>query len=388
MSEFSKKEAMAELAKREIARRSSAPKRTLKEDIPAIASEFISGALADAPRNIPRRPLATTIGGPSLAQMQSGANIPTLLSNLLGGNRQIPFPDESRQLPQILPQPQTQTGKVLGAGANIIGGLVGLPGGTAAKSIKGTGEAIASATAGPKKVKQIQQAFGGFHKAATTKFGQVIKEGEKKLIAKGGVIPSQEGKAIFSVINDAPEEIAKQLPAKAKLAAKNTENLSFNDLLRKKVNLKRSLSAAERSGRIVTDRSRVIQQTIKNIDGTLKANIPGIEQANKEYSIFMRTKELIENFEPQFARLPDKFGTSEGQKFLRGILRMTDEEIDLLKRFENLTHLKIVGPAKTAARVAQISNILGKAIPLVVGYTMLKKSGADKALFNLLDVAN
>jgi len=353
------------------------------QDIPAILTSLASGVTAGLPEAAAQRPAQAAVTGPVGVQAASGTNIAQSLVNLLSTQPQgAPFPSEQRQIP--LPQPVTQRGQQLATGAGAIGAFLGPGATTGVGAEKGLAESVAR-VAGPRTVRQVQQAFPAFRKAATTKFGQALRRG--RLTGSEIKIANAESQAIFSPILGATEEASAQIPRVAKLAAKQGENLSVVDLLRKKATLRRALSVAEREGRLITDRSRAIGQTIKNIDSSVKNKIPGIESANKDYAVFSRIKEMIEKFDPKSGGLPGLIGTEKGTRLLKRIFRLEPGEIELLKRYEQATGLNIVEPAKFAATVRAFGRILGKILPIVVGFQALKASGADEALFTALDLS-
>jgi len=367
--------------------------RTLKQDIPGIIAEFVSGALADAPKDIERNPLKFATSGLPGVSLASGANAGVEVADFVGNkDRPAPFPAEQRQL-NILPQPQTDAGKQIGLAANLLGGLVGAPGKTFFKTVDKTAKLIQSNVVGANKVKRIQQAFPGFRRKETQKFGRAIKEGLAEL-GESPNIALKENQAIFSPITNAIGDATIPLPRAAKAAAKSAKNLDINGLLRKKAMVKRSMSVAERTGKLTTERSRVLNETIGNIDKTILSKVPGIEDANAQYAMFVRIRKLMqETFESAFGSeklkgLPNFFGTGKGEKFLRKAADFTEEEIGLLHRFENATKINIVGTAKRAATVRKMSNMVKKLAAIGITMGALKAAGADRLFFQALDVSN
>lgn len=108
-------------------------------DIPQIAFQGAQGAVGNAPQNIIENPLITSIGGPSSAQMKSGMNVVGGISKLFG-NKNASQPETTAFSEKYL-EPKTVGGKMLGIGANILGGMVPIGVG-ATKAIPKLAEAV------------------------------------------------------------------------------------------------------------------------------------------------------------------------------------------------------------------------------------------------------
>ena len=273
-------------------------------------------------------------------------------------------------------QPKTKFGEQLKAGTDV--GLVA--GGIASMLPSKVGNMA-------DLVKTAQKAFWDYQKKGTTEFGQALRAGRKS-----GTVPSVyggEAEAALSPISGAEEFIAKQIPSKAKLAASNSNNIkTVEDLLRTKSQLRRSMSMAERDGTLTTERSRVIKDSIKNIDSLVKSKVPNMDQANANYSVYSRVKEILGKIEPKFARMQTPFGTAEGEKYLRKVLQFTDEEIASFKELEKISGKNIIGKAKTMVRTERAVHLLGKMVAIGAAIAGAKKLGADKAFFNTIDASN
>ena len=224
-------------------------------------------------------------------------------------------------------------------------------------------------------------------------FGRALKKG---LLESGDSIKvaAKESEAIFSPINAARQEVHRTIPKIAKDAAKFIDDVDINTLLRKKAILRRSLSAAERSGKIPTERASVIGEVVNNIDSLIKSKVPGIEIANTNYALFVRTREMMINqFEAIFGSsklkgAPTFLGTGKGEKFLRNIANFTEEDIGLLRKFENATNINIIKPAQQADIARRLGNLVKKLAGISVVLGALKAAGADRLFIQSLDVSN
>lgn len=373
----------------------------IQNDAAFAVTEFIDGVFGGAIRNSSRNPIRALAAGPVGVQAASGANIPTSIGNLFGPDKELPFQDEKTNVDKFLPGAKTRTGEIVGFGANVTGSLLGFPAKSVMKAVDVGADFVKSSTAGARKVKKVQQAFFEFQKQATQKYGQALRGARKaedfsslpKVVAK-------ESEAIFEPILKVQDDVAANVPSLNRIRniAKNaSKDNSLDDLLMAKQRLRRTLSVAERKGMNPTDRSKLVNQTIRNIDKAIQRKVPGIADANKDYAMFSKVKEIVEKFEPRFGNMPAPYGTSAGQNFLRKVAEFTEEEIKLLNKFENATSLrgitglgrtKIVGAAKLADTTDKFGRMLGKLAGLSVMLGGLKALGADKLFFQAADVAN
>lgn len=235
------------------------------------------------------------------------------------------------------------------------------------------------------KVNKIQKAFFPWAKENYSKYGKALKDSTKKLISQGKLqVPPKEAEAIISPIKYAEEAVKKQLPKKAlevsERVSENIDKLTPKNLIQEKARLNRALSVGERSGKVTTERSRVIKDVIGKIDDYVGKNMPDMAKPKQDYAEFSSVKKVMERFKPEQANV-GKLGTSSGTKILRNINKMQPSDIEALNRFGADTGINIVGPAKVASTARNVGNVVKKSIPFVSGagatlggmYYLLKK---------------
>lgn len=392
VNKFNKGELPGQLEKKTAPEKVSNNEALIKNDSAHIAFEAISGVFGDLPKNAALNPMKFLASGPVGVQFQSGVNTPSQIANILRKEDSLPSPNEENNLDKLLPKAETKTGEILGFGANLVGGLVGYPGKATVKAIDSAADFVSSSTAGARKVKKVQQAFFQFQKDATTKYGQALRGARKaddfSALPKATV---KEVESIFEPIHKVTDEVAVNVPSMRKIkkiAETTTKDLSLEDMIKVKQRLRKTMSVGERKGIDVTDRSKLVTQTIRNIDKALIRKVPGMAKENKDYAMFVKIKEIVEKFEPRFGNMPAPFGTSNGQRFLRQVANFTEEEVKLLQKFENASGLKIVGSAKLADRVDKMGRMIGKLAGLTATIGALKAVGADKLFFQVADITN
>lgn len=356
-------------------------------DVPGLTFSLADAISSGVPSALMKRPMSGVVG----SNITQGANLASgaesLLSRMIGKQPEMPAPvpnQDALNAARFIPRPVTETGEKLDPIMSMMGSLFGAPG----QVVSGTARAIADEPLSDIS-KQVQKGFFPFQKEATARYGQVLREGRKTGRAIG--ISTEEAKAAFSPIYGAPENIAKQIPKVVKdiTSEENLFNLDAASLLRKKAALKRSLTTAERNGTIVSDRSRVINEATRNIDSLLSKKLPGIGEANKAHAVYYNVKEIIEKaFEPIKGNLPGVLGTQKGERYLKNILKATDDEIASLRLFENSTNINIVDPAKRAAHIRNFTNLISKVVPLAAGIELLRRSGAPKIVYDMIDYSN
>lgn len=127
-------------------------------DVPAIGHQFAEGVVGNAPQNIVQNPMMTAMGGPSATQMKSGTQAVSSIKDLIMGGNSNPNENSIVEDNKYL-TPQTIGGKVIGLGANILGGAVN------PATIALGGKAINSLKTGPikKEIKGIEDLISGIN---------------------------------------------------------------------------------------------------------------------------------------------------------------------------------------------------------------------------------
>lgn len=227
-----------------------------------------------------------------------------------------------------------------------------------------------------RKVQKIQKSFFPWVKKHTTEFGQAQRTGLKRLIS-GGKASTTAGEtdAIFEPLF---RDVAEQLPKKAKDVIERVKGkpVGIKQLISEKARLKRSLTVAERTGKASTERSRMIKNTVKNIDRYVNPKLPEVTALKPEYSKYTKVRGFMEKmFSPEEAHY-GKLGTAKGTETLRNINKLQPAEIEALESFGKETGLNIVGPAKFASGLRSTGKTIAKyAVPTIFLSRLFRKSG-------------
>ena len=127
-------------------------------DVPAIGHQFAEGVVGNAPQNVAQNPMTFGMSGFPGVQAKGGAQGVSGIKDLIFGGTSIPNENSIVEDNKYL-TPQTIGGKVIGLGANIVGGLVN------PANIALTGKALNSLKTGPikKEIMGIEDLISGIN---------------------------------------------------------------------------------------------------------------------------------------------------------------------------------------------------------------------------------
>lgn len=299
------------------------------------------GFLSNLPQNIAENPMSFAMGGVPGVQLKAGTQPYQFFDESMA--------PETTEFSEKFLNPQSDIGQITGGVGNFLTGLV-----NPIKAIGATPNLIREAA-----VMNAQRKFFPWQKAARTEYGQKLGEGIRALIRTGkGNVSPQETEALFSGIMNPAQDVAQQLPTKVRQVGERVsrvdpqtglvtgKGMSIKQLRTEQARLGRSLTSAERSGKLVTERSRLVTTAIKRIKAYMKSKIPNLP--NEEYSRFMTRKGVVEKaIDPASAKL-GTLGTAGGTSALKGISGMEPAEIQALSEFSESAKAPLIGPAKFA----------------------------------------
>lgn len=333
-------------------------------DIGKAAFQTGQGILGNAPQNIAENPLMFAMGGLPGVQaksgVSSGVDIYNTYQSALGAPDEVLAPSYSPEVDMSSTfEPQSIQGKIAGTLGNLATGA--LPFMAPDQVSTGIGKIFGNGSRIPKdirRVKGIQEVFPSFVKKHTTSYGKALRKGYKDLISKGKLkVQPEDVDAIFGKVRYS-KDLYEQLPSKAKIEIDRIyeikDSMTPQQLRQASSRIRASLSKGEIKGTLRSERGRAIKQLDRDIRGYLKKSMPNMEQANKDYSQFTKTRGTVERlFEPGS-------GTQRGTKTLRNIKKIEPEDLINLKNYENEMGLNIIGPARRSATMKS----LGKNVPL------------------------
>jgi len=316
------------------------------------------GVMQNLPQNVAENPTAFSLSGIPGVQLKSGAQGITGLKDLLFGGGSIS--PETTSFSEEYMKPRTDIGEGIGTVGNFITSLI-----NPAKIVGAIPETIDVATVG-----NIQKAFRPWKRKNYAKYGRVLKEEAGKLSKSGkGMVSSKEGDSLVSGIKYADEGTKAQLPKKAMDIAQRVGkgNIGILELMKEKTRLARTLTSAERSGKIVSEKGRIVGNTINNIEKFTSTKLPNVAKQGNEYGRFVGIRDLVQKmFEPQFSRMGVQ-GTAKGTASMRGMGAIEPAEKLMLSRFSEQTGVPILGPSQFSGSLRGVGSSISKVAPYAAG---------------------
>ena len=273
---------------------------------------------------------------------------------------------------EAFPEPQTDYGREMTAGAEWAPGLAALGTGVPAgvNALKGFMKAKKL-----KNVQKIQEAFNPWKRKHYGEYGRARKAAMKGAIQEGNMgVTDKTADAIFGDLKY-NKDAWNQLPKKAKdeitrvYKAVKDKKSTIEDLEKASARLRRSISSAERTGRVSTENSRAIQGADSRLHSYLEDVLPGMKQAKTNYAPFSKVRDIVKNkFEPQNLRY-GTYGADKARYTLKNIKKQPEGVMDAFRTYEKETGLNFINPAKKAATWRGIGTAVKQATPaaLMIG---------------------
>ena len=316
------------------------------------------GAMQNLPQNIAENPMSFAMSGAPGVQTLAGAQGITGLKDLLFGGGKIE--PETTEFSEAYMKPQSDLGQIVGSVGNLLTSLI-----NPAKMVGNIPESLDLGTVG-----KVQKAFGPWKRKNYGEYGRVLKDEAKELLKTGkGIASPKETDALVSSIKYADSNTKSQLPKKAIEISKRVGNkqIGLLELIKEKTRLARTLSAAERTGKVMSERSRVIGDSISNIEKFIAQKMPKTSGIGEKYGKFVGIRDFIQNaFAPQNVRQGVQ-GTSTGTKTVREIGKMEPAEKLMLSRFTEQTGVPIMGPSRVSSGLRGTGSVAGKIAPWAGG---------------------